>query len=97
MKKFVAILLALMFCVSLVACGDKEDNQGDSTGDNYTPSGEVVANDDYFEWSQNDDTQIVGYTEKGLKQEELIIPEKCTSVQGLENNPTVKHIKFEKL
>lgn len=95
MKKFVAILLVLMFCVSLVACGNKDDNQGASTGDNYTPSGEVVANDDYFEWSQIDDTQIVGYTEKGLKQEELIIPEKCTSVQGLENNPTVKYIKFE--
>lgn len=95
MKKIVAILLVLVFSVSLVACGNKEENHGASTGDNYTPSGEVVANDDYFEWSQIDDTQIVGYTEKGLKQEELIIPAKCTSVQGLENNPTVKYIKFE--
>lgn len=95
MKKIVALLLVLMSCVSLAACGEKDDNKGGVSGDDYNPSGNVVANEDYFEWSQIDDTQIVGYTEEGLRQTELVIPEKCSSVQGLEKNDTVKYIKFE--
>lgn len=55
----------------------------------------TVANEDYFEWSLTDDTMIVGYTEEGLKQTELVIPKKATSVQGLKENKTVKYISFE--
>ena len=85
----------MVLCILLVACGDKDENRDNTGGNDYTPSEKVVASDDYFEWSQIDNTQIVGYTEKGLKQEELVIPDKCTSVQGLKNNTTVKYIKFE--
>lgn len=74
---------------SLVACGGKEYNQGGANGENFSSSGDIVVNDDYFECSKIDDTQIVGYAEDGLKQEELIIPAKCTSVQGLKDNTTV--------
>ena len=95
MKKLAAILSVMMFCLFLVACGEKEENNESKKNGSGTPSGNAVANDDYFEWSQIDDTQIVGYTEEGLKQTELVIPEKCTSVQGLENNTTVEYIKFE--
>ena len=94
MKKFFAFLLAAMLCLTLVACGNNEEKP---TGDNndVTPSGNVTVSKDYFEWSQTDDKQIIGYTELGLKQKEIAIPEECTSVQGLENNTTVQYIEFK--
>lgn len=98
LKKILMVILLVASTICLAACAGKEKSSanGDKTdGQGYTVSGDVIANEDYFKWSPTDDTQIVGYTEEGMKQIELVIPKKCTSVQGLEKNTTVKYIKFE--
>lgn len=94
MKKILAILLATVCCVSFVACQNKtaSSDEGKNIG---SPTENVAANADYFEWSPIYETQIVGYSEEGLKQETLVIPASCTEVQGLSNNTTVKYIRFE--
>lgn len=105
MKKTICLLLSILLCCSFVACSepdstdsgsnDKDSVENNHSEDEYQPSGDAEANKDYFEWSTSDETKIVGYTEKGLKQKELIIPEACTQVQGLDENETVKYIAFE--
>ena len=96
MKRILTLVLALILCCTLTACGDKTPSNNNSTGnDEYVPSGNAVANKDYFERSPTDNTMIVGYADEGLKQTELVIPKECTSVQGLSENTTVKHISFE--
>ncbi len=94
MKK-ISLLLIFVIIVScfLSACG-KESNNTDTDKNSNKP---VAANDDYFEWDSFDTTKIVGYTEEGLKQKELTIPEKCTTFgyAALKDNKTVEKICFE--
>ena len=96
MKKLGLALIAILCCV-LTACegSASSSDSGSNEQDGYASSGNVVANRDYFEWSPTDETMIIGYTDEGLKQTELVIPEECTSVQGLSDNTTVQHISFE--
>lgn len=95
MKKILNVLLATLICGILIACGGGETQNKDKVNEE-NKAGEVTkSNEDYFEWSPMSDTQIVGYTEEGLKQKALVIPEKCTSVQGLEENEKVETIIFK--
>ncbi len=94
MKKFTALMLAAACCMSLAACKSNTEpaDESESAG---SPTENVAANAEYFEWSPIYETQIIGYSEKGMKQETLVIPADCTQVQSLDNNTTVKHIRFE--
>lgn len=95
MKKIVNMLLAILICGILIACGGGETQNKDKVNEE-NKAGEVTkSNEDYFEWSPMSDTQIVGYTEEGLKQKNLVIPKKCTSVQGLDENQKVETVIFE--
>ena len=93
MKRIICFALAVIMCLALVACGGEKKPQTEST-DAYEPTGNAVENEDYFQWSASKATEIVGYTDEGLKQVELVIPAKCTKVQQLNDNQTVKHITF---
>ena len=49
MKKFLAMLLALVLCLSLTACGGKDDGGADTTGGDdtqQTTDGETSGGDD---------------------------------------------------
>ncbi|MBQ4283953.1 MAG: leucine-rich repeat domain-containing protein [Lachnospira sp.] len=108
MKKIVSLIMVLIMCCGLFACGDSENktagadsgnndannNQSDGSGD-FAIEGSAKSENDYFKWSETTDTIIVGYTEKGLQQTELVIPAECTTVMQLDENPTVKKITFE--
>ena len=91
------LVLSLASCIMLASCGGEstaDSIQSDSSFSEGTVS-DTAENRDYFEWSPTDETMIIGYTDEGLKQTELVIPEECTSVQGLSDNTTVQHISFE--
>ncbi len=94
MKRFLCLILAIVLCFALAACGKDEEPSTSNSGTNVD-TGEVVESDDFFEWSSTNDTQIVGFTELGLKQKKIAIPSKCTSVQGLLDNTTVTYIEFK--
>lgn len=101
MKKLWSLAFATILCFTLAACADNKPSDANSNQNKSVPSGNAATSGnaavrkDYFEWSPTDDTVIVGYTEEGRKQEELVIPEKCTSVQGLKDNNAVKRVTFE--
>lgn len=92
MRKFLSLSLALIICFSLAACGN---NNGGTTGNDGTNAGEAVESKDYFKWAATNENQIIGYTELGLKQINIVIPDNCESVQGLKDNTTVKTIVFK--
>ena len=90
MKKIISLIICIIFVFSLVACGDKTTTTNkDGSDGNFTSSSE-----DYFEW---DDNLIVGLTDKGLKQKELVIPERCEGFNGsifAEKENTVEKVSF---
>lgn len=90
MRKLIVLSLSAVLCLLLAACGN---GGSESAGTAANTSGNADA--DYFEWDPLYETQIIGYTEEGLKQTTLVIPENCTMVLGLGDNPTVVHIQFE--
>lgn len=94
MKRFINVFMVILICCTLVACGTGDKTKSETKNEEKT-SVTTKSNEDYFEWSPMFDTQIVGYTEEGLKQKELVIPKKCTSVQGLSENEKVEMITFE--
>lgn len=93
MKKLACVVLSLIVCLCMGACGSKEIDTNKDKENNKINS--TVANKDYFVWDEFNTTVIKGYTEEGLKQTELVVPKECTSVHSLGSNTTVKHIKFE--
>lgn len=95
MKKIVNVLLIILVCSILTACGGGTIQDKDKVNKENKAEKVTKSNEDYFEWSPMSDTQIVGYTEEGLKQKKIVIPEKCTSVQGLDENEKVESIIFE--
>lgn len=97
MKKLVCIVLALVVSLLCAACGNGTNTTGNAGENNSTNggSGNAVANRDYFEWSATDKTIIIGCTEEGLKQTELVIPADCTRIGNMQENTTVQKIRFE--
>ncbi len=84
----IAIIAIIIGIAMILVNNQVQESEGKNNLENE------VANEDYFKWSPTDDTMIIGYTEEGLKQTELVIPKKATSVQGLKENKTVKYISF---
>lgn len=85
-KKILYFMAVVGMCFALTACGNKSEETNSEDIIDEGQSGE------YFLWEKD---KIVGYTELGLKQEELIIPENCVSVKELRNNSVVKKVSFE--
>lgn len=84
MKKFLCLILLIVLCLGLTSCKKTPANKEDLTSKN-------VSSEEYFEW---DGTWIVGYTELGLKQTELVIPAECELVMGLKENTALKSLSF---
>lgn len=91
MKKKV-LCMSLAMAAVLAACAPKPQEGGNVDSTN---PGNTTASEEYFVWNALDETAIEGYTELGMKQTELVIPAKCTSVLGLQDNTTVQKITFE--
>lgn len=94
MKKFLCFLLLIPLCLTMVSCNNTVKT---SAADDIHPIAVDLSDPNrlYFEWSDIDNSIILGYTELGLQQTELTIPDDCSSVVGLNDNPTVKKIIFE--
>lgn len=85
-RTLIAICLAIMF----TGCGNMSSEKTDKQ---Y--SGALVNSEEFFTWDGN---TIVGLTEAGAKQTELVIPEKCESINGAilrERENSVESIRFE--
>ena len=95
MKKFsLALIIVLCLTMFLTACGDKEPSKDGGNTDTNKP---VASNEGYFTWDSFETTKITGYTDEGLKQKELTIPEKCTAFgyAALKDNTNVEKVYFE--
>lgn len=89
MKRTVALGLSLLLCASLAACSSPKGEEGSKPGDTATTS------EDYFTWNSMTGTEITGYTELGKQQTDLVIPARCTTLYGLDENPNLKSVTFE--
>lgn len=90
-KKILAIIL-LSLTLFLVACGGDEKDKTTNKTENTDKQNDANQEEGYFLWERD---RIVGYSETGKKQTELVIPEKCSEVTSLSNNSKVKKIVFE--
>ena len=80
MKKIAVLVGTIVMMGGLTACGGQTQTvieEAESAGRENVSN--VSVNEEYFNW---DGTIIESLTELGLKQEELIIPEKCTGFKG---------------
>ncbi|WP_034448915.1 leucine-rich repeat domain-containing protein [Butyrivibrio sp. AE2032] len=96
-KKVISVLLALAMGVSLVGCsqenGSSKHNDGEP--DRETEVVDLKANEDYFTFRDSKSgLKLTGLTDKGKKQESLVIPSgviiSCTLKEGI-----VKNVYFE--
>lgn len=94
MKKVLVLMLAVLMAVSLLAACGGDSGKKEEPGKDTPQSSGKESSADYFEWDIADETVIVGYTEKGLKQTSLVIPANCTEVSSLHGNTKVEHIEF---
>ena len=82
----ILLVILVSSCSKKNDVNDSESSNKDDSG--YEMSGDTVVNRDFFKWDILDKTKIVGYSEEGLKQTEIIIPAECSYVSGLSNNET---------
>ena len=100
MRKFLCIVCLVLMCFGVVACGKKDSTDNKVGGESQsavnsvgnTQTDKAESNESYFQW---DGTKIIGCTESGLKQTNLVIPAKCTAIRGLQGNTSVKSLSFE--
>ena len=98
MKKVVKLVLVLVCMMTFMcACGsDKEETgaeKGNSDVSDSSVDNKADANEEYFEWEGN---RIIGFTEKGLKQKNIVIPARCESISDVRFcNTKVEHVTFE--
>lgn len=80
MKRKLIFVLVLCILLSASACGQSEVASAGKK-DSYTENGvnKESSSQDCFEW---DETTIIGLTDKGREQKELVIPENCTKVDA---------------
>lgn len=98
MKKLFCVFLSLLLTVALAACFSS-DNDGSTTPDDSTENKEVAdggVNRDNFVWDTypGNENNIIGYSEFGLTQSELIIPADCARVRGLGSNENLRKVVF---
>lgn len=88
-KKILSAVLVAALCLSSVACAKNKSGKG--SGD----TGNEAAETDYFEIQQaGPDMKLTGLTEKGKKQENLVIPAGVI-ISGTIIDGVVKNISFE--
>ncbi len=58
MKKFLLVLLALVLCLGMVACGDKKDKDDDSSSASSAASGDASTGDSIPNISVPDDSPV---------------------------------------
>lgn len=96
MKKVKNVLITIFLIVltfGLSGCGNNQN--ADKSNSNHKEDMKTSVSEDNFEWDGN---IIIALTDKGAKQESLIIPERCEGFNGWifadkENN--VKSVSFE--
>ena len=89
MKKIICIVLAVSICVMFTSCTESQKND-DTTHVDGAAITQTKANRDYFLWSDVDATVIVGLSDSGSKQTEIIIPADCTLIDTAFENTVVK-------
>lgn len=78
MSKSIALILSLVLIISLAGCGKAaSETNANSSGKKEAAAAVAAGNEDYFAWDGN---TITALTESGLKQTELVIPDKCEAV-----------------
>lgn len=94
MKKAFVVALAAAAALVLGACGNQGQAETGKTEGVEKQTETTSANEEYFTW---DGTIIEGLTALGAKQEELVIPAKCTGFKGciLDEDNSVKKVSFE--
>jgi len=99
MKKIITIGLLLLLCMSFLGgCGQKTDPSGNTAqtnaaGATVSAGKSEASSEDFFVWDGN---TITALTESGLKQTELVIPDKCEAVAeyACAENPILKKLSF---
>ncbi len=98
MNKLLALLLVVMFMLSLCACGiDKNDGSINDESGKKPSTGSfdtnTKADESLFEWEGN---LITAITADGAKKESILIPRRCEGFSGVIFQKTnVKHVAFE--
>lgn len=77
MKKFLAVFLSVMTVLCVFAGCSSDDSGSAGSGSNSSKS---AASD--LEYFQINNGELIGLTEKGAKQKELVIPESITLING---------------
>lgn len=94
--RYINILLAGMTALCLVGCGGSDEGKGSGTDSgNHAGETKEASLEDNFEWDGN---LIVGLSDEGVRQESLIIPERCEGFNAsvfLDRESDVKEVSFE--
>lgn len=71
-------------------------NHGSDNSSSSSQEPDQVSDDSVFVWNENDDTAIVGLSDKGRNQKELIFPETCASIDGdiFQESDTIERVVF---
>lgn len=79
-KRSLLITILTLLSIVLVSC---KDNKGGNDKKEVSDDGnkEDTSSEDFFVWDLNHDNIIEGLTEKGKKQNSLVIPEKCEELK----------------
>lgn len=90
MRKLLVLLMIAVMAIGMCACGGGDGQ--DTTGGEISSLSTV--SEDYFEWDGNTITYL---TEKGLQQEELVIPARCESIDYriMGVSEVLKKVSFE--
>ena len=94
MKKTMALILGLALIISMAGCGKAAaETKANSSGKEVAVTAVAAENEDYFVWDGN---AITGLSESGLKQTELVIPDKCETVNeyACAENPILEKLSF---
>lgn len=89
-KQIVVFLVVVFLIVNVEGCGKKE--KGKANKDNTS---QEILSEENFEWDGN---IIVGLTEQGTMQEEIVIPARCEGFDGMifaDVKNEIKSVRFE--
>lgn len=91
MKRHIWKLTAILLICLLIFVGCAKEEAGQTGTGSGTPQGE--SKEDYFEWEDN---LIIGLTEEGAAQKELVIPERCEGFSDVVfSDCSVEKVSFE--
>ena len=98
MKKIKRVLLITtlsLLAIGLVSCKGNKGG-GDKKEVSDVKNKEATSSEDFFVWDLNNDNLIEGLTEKGKKQNSLVIPERCEALKlSVFEGSNVTEVSFE--